>query len=290
MRKQQVVLTTALSLVLIMGFTQWVMPAQAITWGHLDDSPSDPIYPEVGAFMAPLPGWGLTPVCSGTLIHENMFLTAGHCTDWVQYLIDSGAIEEDEVFVSFAYKPTTDPNDPNLLPVAEIITHPDYGGWANNANPSDVGLLILEEPAVGVPTATLPVDGFLDQLRADGQLRIKDKGPTRAMFTVVGYGATEGWPPPNFYYEDVRQYSTSQYQTLLKAWLRLSQNHNIRDDIGGTCYGDSGGPVFWEADSERILVGITSWGDAVCVSSGFNYRVDIPNTIDFIAAYMPGET
>lgn len=32
----------------------------------------------------------------------------------------------------------------------------------------------------------------------------------------------------------------------------------------------------------RILVGITSWGDAMCVVTGFDYRVDIPDTLDFI--------
>ena len=54
---------------------------------------------------------------------------------------------------------------------------------------------------------------------------------------------------------------------------------------GGTCYGDSGGPVFWadpEGDGAEILVGISSWGDDPCVASGFYYRVDIPETLDFI--------
>jgi hypothetical protein len=75
----------------------------------------------------------------------------------------------------------------------------------------------------------------------------------------------------------------SEYRALLKAWLRMSQNQATDD--GGTCYGDSGGPAFWEdpENGNETLVGITSWGDAQCVSSGFNYRVDIPDTLDFIA-------
>jgi hypothetical protein len=32
----------------------------------------------------------------------------------------------------------------------------------------------------------------------------------------------------------------------------------------------------------ETLVAVTSWGDAVCVSAGFNYRVDIADTLDFI--------
>jgi hypothetical protein len=66
------------------------------------------------------------------------------------------------------------------------------------------------------------------------------------------------------------------------AWLHLSQNR--LHDNGGTCFGDSGGPGFWRVDEDTvILVGITSWGDAQCVASGFDYRVDIPDTLDFIA-------
>lgn len=48
-------------------------------------------------------------------------------------------------------------------------------------------------------------------------------------------------------------------------------------------YGDSGGPAFWtERDGNEILVGVMSWGDAVCVASSFNYRVDIPDNLDFL--------
>jgi hypothetical protein len=37
-----------------------------------------------------------------------------------------------------------------------------------------------------------------------------------------------------------------------------------------------------EADGTEILVGVTSWGDANCVATGFDDRVDIPHTLNFI--------
>ncbi len=87
--------------------------------------------------------------------------------------------------------------------------------------------------------------------------------------------------PAEITYEDQRRFAVSEFRALLKAWLRMSQNQATGD--GGTCYGDSGGPTFWsEPDGSEILVGITSWGDAPCVSSEFNYRVDIPETLGFI--------
>jgi hypothetical protein len=142
-----------------------------------------------------------------------------------------------------------------------------------------VGALILADPVTDIETANLPYEGFLDDLRHERKL---NQGKNKAKFTLVGYGATLDWPPPDIYYEDQRQFSVSEYRALLKAWLRMSQNQATGD--GGTCYGDSGGPAFWmdpETGTET-LVGITSWGDVPCVASAFNYRVDIPDTLDFI--------
>ncbi len=144
--------------------------------------------------------------------------------------------------------------------------------------------LILAEPVTGIEPANLPALGFLDQLQAQGKL---NQGKTKAKFTLVGYGGTLDWPPPEITYEDMRQYSVSEYRALLKAWLRMSQNQATGD--GGTCGGDSGGPAFWtEPDGTEILVGVTSWGDGSCVSAGFDYRVDIPDTLDFIAQVIAG--
>jgi len=249
-----------ISLGLVLVLVLVTVPVVAITWGEPDTE-----HTNVGAMMMVLPGWGNTPVCSGTLIHPRVFLTAGHCTV---------GVEADEVWVNFNQDGT---NLEGILDVAEVITHPDYW-WGPYSNPHDVGVLILAEPVTGITPATLPDEGFLDRLDEEGELK---HGRERAKFTLVGYGATLDWPPPDIYYEDQRQYSESEFRALLKSWLRMSQNQATGD--GGTCYGDSGGPAFWtEPDGTEILVGITSWGDAPCVSSGFNYRVDIPDTLDFI--------
>jgi hypothetical protein len=152
------------------------------------------------------------------------------------------------------------------------------------SNPHDVGALILAEPVTDIEPANLPYERFLNDLKAEGKLR---QGKNEADFTLVGYGGTLDWPPREITYDDYRQFAESEYQALLKAWLRMSQNHATGD--GGTCYGDSGGPAFWtEPDGTEILVGVTSWGDAQCVASAFNYRVDIPETLDFIDDVIAG--
>jgi secreted trypsin-like serine protease len=264
MRKVSILI--ALLLILAVG----ALPALAITWGQRDTE-----HTNVGAIVVDHPRYGPYQICSGTLIDPQVFLTAGHCTDAIQ------ARGYTTVWVNFDEYAL---NETTLLDVEQVITHPDYN-WGPYSNPYDVGALILAEPVMDIEPATLPEEGFLDRLREEGKL---NQGKTKAKFTVVGYGGTLDWPPPEVTYEDYRQFAVSEYRALLKAWLRMSQNQATDD--GGTCYGDSGGPAFWEdpENGTEILVGITSWGDVPCVSSGFNYRVDIPETLDFIHDVIAG--
>jgi secreted trypsin-like serine protease len=253
---RRIFVIAALSLILLVG----VLPAAAITWGEPDTE-----HTYVGAMVVDWPDYGPYQVCSGTLIHPRVFLTAGHCTEgWDAYEIDT-------FWVNFHQDAL---NERTLLDVEQVITHPDYY-WGPTSNPHDVGVLILKKPAKKkTGLADLPEEGFLDGLEAEGKLR-------GAKFTLVGYGGTLDWPPPAISYDDQRRFAESEYRTLLKSWLRMSQNQATGD--GGTCYGDSGGPAFWtQPDGTEILVGVTSWGDAQCVASAFNYRVDIADTLDFI--------
>ena len=257
-------LLLGLLLVLIMG----VLPVAAITWGEPDTE-----HTNVGAMVVDWPGYGPYQVCSGTLIHPRVFLTAGHCTEgWEGTGVETFWVNFDQYAL----------NEKTLLEVEEVITHPDYN-WGPTSDPHDVGVLILKKPVKKrIKPADLPEEGFLDRLLAEGELR---RGSDGAKFTLVGYGGTLDWPPPDIYYEDYRQFAVSEYQALLNAWLRMSQNQATGDE--GTCFGDSGGPAFWtEPDGSEIIVGITSWGDANCVATGFNYRVDIPETLDFIESVI----
>jgi hypothetical protein len=253
-------------LVLLVG----ALPAGAITWGEPDTE-----HTNVGAMVVVYTGYGYWQRCSGTLIHERVFLTAGHCTDGIENETDI-----ESIWVNF------DPyalNESTMLEVDAVYTHPDYG-WGGS-DPHDVAVLVLKEAVTGIVPAPLPAEGMLDDLKKAKVLR--PGGPEAPTFTLVGYGGTLSWPPPEQEYDDLRRVAYSEYVSLTKPWLHMSQL-SLKGD-GGTCFGDSGGPAFWVDDEgNEIVVGVTSWGDAECVATSFNYRVDTADSLGFINGVIAG--
>ena len=96
---------------------------------------------------------------------------------------------------------------------------------------------------------------------------------------MVGYGTEVRKPesgpqkPQPMTYPLIRRYTTSPGQKLTPQILQLNGNPNDIRGGGGTCFGDSGGPVFLNG----YLVAVTSYGyTANCRYLGGYQRVDIP--------------
>ena len=215
-------------------------------------------------------------ICTGILVHERVVLTAGHCIDFIETL--KGFVGAENVLVEAFEGYDQQGSEPGGgFPSVDQIKSPYYW-WGPTSNPYDIGAVTFDKNYFpNITPAMLPGKGFLDNLKAEG-LRPNSK------FTVVGYGCTVDWPPPVTNYLDafVRRYTESSYRALLQAWLRLSTNAKTGD--GGSCPGDSGGPIFWtDSNNGDTLVAITSWGDPNNIVTSFNYRVDIPETLDFIS-------
>jgi len=67
--------------------------------------------------------------------------------------------------------------------------------------------------------------------------------------------------------------------------VQTSNNSSPALSRGGTCCGDSGGPVF--LNNENIILGITSFGmNGNWKGEDWAYRADIDDTQDFVAGFL----
>ena len=264
---------------LIVGSQVTSRRAQAITFGFVD---SNNTYSNVGAFIVKSPTTGqIFPICSGTMITANVFLTASHCTIFFQQdLALRGFTAYVSLDGSIPFGALTS-NKTKLLAVSQVVTNPNYN--QSQSDSGDIGALILQSNVHGVTPATLPACGLLDQLAAQNGLK-------NAVFNGVGYGVQNrvvGGGVP--FFQDInpipRMYSFSSFNSLNGGYIRLSQNPSTGN--GGTCFGDSGGPDFMNLNGQRILAAITITGDSVCRSTNVDYRLDTVSAQGFLA-YVNG--
>jgi hypothetical protein len=239
------------------------------------------LFPQVGALIisiAPndlgIPD-GIAAFCSGALIHERVFLTAGHCTGPGSFAPLPPFIQ---AFVTFS---------PNALdrstwrPVVEQITHPSIPPCppplgcdpttqdvfhALDPGISDVGLVFLAQPVRDIRPARLsPVDA------------LESRAARRLPMIFAGYGFTELGPggevPPPSEWDGWRRIKASRLDRVLDdTWASWELPSRV-------CFGDSGGPTFFSAQPltrpfEMSLVAVASDGGIDCISPDYRARVD----------------
>jgi secreted trypsin-like serine protease len=198
--------------------------------------------------------------CSGTLLSPTVVLTAAHCTQGTA--------------TAYAYFSVDVPDDFRENPTGALgttFTHPAFSTNLRN----DVGVVVLGESVNVNVSPTLAPEGFLTDLKDAHEIQDDT-------FVAVGYGLLDGFPPPRLVDNESRWFATSPYQGLKKNNLHLFQNP-VPDGAGGTCFGDSGGPHFW--NDTLILVSVTSWGDANCRSNDQTQRTDIASVLDWLEGF-----
>jgi Trypsin len=254
---------------------------QAITNGFPDTTNT---YSNVGTVLAVGPDGQAFPLCSGTLISPTVFLTVAHCK---LFFDDFLAPQGFTLYMSFGTPipifALTDVN--TLIPVTQFIPHPDYVQATDThpfnphhgSDPGDLAVIILPASVTqGIPLATLPTLGLLDELAAKNGLH-------GAVFTAVGYGSQDRFgnrsnPLP-------RMFAFSAFRALTPGFLQLSINPTLNN--GGACFGDSGGPMFLPVNGQLILVAVNSvGGDHVCRATSGNYRLDIATARDFLEEFV----
>jgi hypothetical protein len=234
------------------------------------------------------------PLCSGTLISARVFLTAGHCTEFL--------IKEDlPTYVSF--DPTYKPGESKVIR-ASPYTHPgfciptpeDKGkcrlpperpekvGTLPRDVRYDVGVAVLEEPVRMATYGTLPNAGLVDTLKEGQRL------------SIVGYGATgyeiDGGPPPRpqLVHSDDRYRATVRLLNTSEAvgdqLIKTTGVSFIKGKGEASCSGDSGGPLF--VGDQQTIVGVTFgpvYPVPVCRGPVYYQRVDLPRAIKWVRSF-----
>lgn len=282
-------LVTVFSVVAILAIA--VSPVSAITGNFVEDNE----HPYVGLVAFYDAEWNFLWRCTGSLISNWTLLTAGHCAD-----TEGGAVYARVWFQQDAganYDPATelDPitgypdycaagTEGTLCFTSDTLLNFDYPGSLRLPNTHDVGLVILDQEA-NLGYAELPEANLLDQYATA-------RGTDDLVFTVSGYGLTyrtaENSAVPNVSYrERLMALSTLvNLNSALNAGFNLQTQGNGKDR-GGTCSGDSGGPVFLGGFESDLIVAVTSFGmNALCRGTDFAYRIDHPDVLAWILANM----
>ena len=240
--------------------TTMATPAQAVTNGQ-----PDPVHTNVGIIIFYDANGNPTHRCTGTLIDGDTVLTAGHCTSGAasaQVWFDEHVVRSEGGY----------PFDGGTM--GDPITYPNYTGQIPNTG--DVGVVQLTETPPQVGISSLAPVGYLNDLATR-------RGRQDVSFVVSGYGLQQVKPT------EIR--NTDRLQAVVRLTnLRsaLTDGHNIHHSGapgtgGGTCFGDSGGPIF---NAAGAIVAVTSFGlNANCAGGGFGFRVDTADVAAWVNSH-----
>ena len=273
-----------LTLAALLACAAFATPVKAVTGNYEKDFVHDYVGLMV-FYTTPDPDTGdpFSHRCSGSLISPTVMVTAGHCTAEVDtgrvYFQQSVAPNYDpDAFGGFGGDPITGYPYENGITFSradnygfdEFVTYPDT---------HDVGVVVLDEP-YNPPSGTfaiLPEPGLIDGLVAAAGSSAKKT----LRFRTVGYGLSD---------QDPRPVSTRE---RLTAWgyliegssgvteFNLKTTANASQGKGGSCNGDSGGPVLVEGTN--VMVGVVSFGmNPQCKGQDYSYRLDRQPVLDWI--------
>jgi len=239
----------------------------------VNGTPTGSGFPSVGALLFDFNRDGVIngndEWCTGSLIAPDVFLTAAHC------VISSFTPPGSQFYVSFS--PDLYATSFSFITARSYTYDPLFGH--DQANLHDLALVFLPSGSTrGMTPLALPPAGYLDQLAAQG-------GLVDQVFVNVGYGTSATLTgPPSFPFDGKRKTSESAFMALQPFWLGLLMNSNATD-LGGDCYGDSGGPKFLSSNLSMILATVTT-GDLPCRATSWDYRLDTQSARDFLGRFV----
>lgn len=217
--------------------------------------------------------------CTGSLLADGVtVVTAGHCTQ---------GVETGRAYFQTSPFPDYDPDAFGGWGGDTTTGYPYQGGvpFSGAANlgfgsrglpdTGDLGVVVLDEPLTLPRYAELPAAGAVDAYTS----ATSQKRDVR--FTLSGYGVSQVKPRVLL---GQRLSATSQLVSddASVTGFNLKTSANASQGKGGSCVGDSGGPVL--AEGTDVLLAVVSFArNDNCRGVEYSYRVDRPETLSWIA-------
>lgn len=261
--------------------------AFAITGDWIEDT----VHPYVGLVVFYGSDGGFIWRCSGSLISPTKLVTAGHCADTAEGAVSARVYFQQDAGAHFDPATGKDPITGypeecagttlgTLCATSTQIYNYGFANFAGFPNTHDIGVLILDQ-AISMNT--------YGQLPTAGALESVGRGKKNTLFTVSGYGLTLSVNVHSKLSNVSFRERLMAQSSLVNLGSANTDGYNLQtqgngNSRGGTCSGDSGGPVFLGGASSNLIVAVTSFGlNELCRGSDFGYRIDRQEVLDWIA-------
>jgi hypothetical protein len=226
--------------------------------------------------------------CTGTLISPTVMVTAGHCTTGVDFgrvyfQQSTSPGYDDDAFFGFG----GDPNTGYPYEGGVTFSEADNFGFDGVSFPDtkDLGVVVLDQP-VTPPSGLfglLPTAGAVTDYIDGDDTQGKDKTSKKDVrFTASGYGLSDTTPAVVSFRERLMasSYLVNDHSANTDGF-NIQTTANASQGKGGTCSGDSGGPIFIEGT--RVIAAVNSFGfNARCRGVDFSYRLDRAPVLSWI--------
>jgi V8-like Glu-specific endopeptidase len=191
----------------------------------------------------------VTEVCSGTLVSNNVVLTAGHCGENPE----TGVVHNAGYFTVITGSANWTAPPRVISKVSAVAIYP---GFLRTSLQGDAAVLQISAPVASPPVrlaTTPPLAGTGAIIAGWGNTVYEQEGITE----ILRYGSTA---------VQSSTFCQQEWGTKFHSATQLCAL-DYPTYTYGSCFGDSGGPMLQEVGAEYVEIGITSFGGEECETS-----------------------